>query len=338
MSRTFPHPEHIVQSNGMGVQSNTIMRLDELGLIVLDGKVAHAECGIFSNTQQEPSSVERWIKIVQPTIKIPLYVETRGDLGADGLVVNRSKKSGKLYQKNLIPLFIKNPDGSRGILQRKCTSEYKIRVIYKKLRELWPEEYRQWRKMFKKELAALAAHKRDMLHYRLALRHYRITHGRPPAVGVIRAPSFPSAEWETMQVNALVVSWVGISTDEADRQKPSREPWIRTRYPLIEMGWSRQMCIDWYMEKYGVRPPRSACKFCPYHSDEEWIRLKLEEPEDFAEAVAYEKAIQGANQRDEVTKGVPYLHDSLVPLDQVVFANRPDKFGEECGGVCGVDL
>lgn len=315
---------HDVLSAGMGVQSSTLLKLNDLGLIVLDGVVRRAECGIFGNTQREPRSVERWIEWLAPQLSIPLYVETKGDLGADSLVVNRSKKTGKLYQKNMLPLFMKKADGSRGILNRKCTSEYKIRVIYRKLRELYPDEYRAWRRTYRDELKALAI-------YEDAVKQAR---GSKASI----KPAFPLEAWRRMQANALVCSWIGISTDEAERQKPSREPWIVTRYPLIEMGWSRQMCIDWFMKEFGVRPPRSACKFCPYHSDAEWIRLKLEEPEEFAEAVQYERALQEANSRDEVATGIPYLHDSLIPLDQVQFKDAPDKFGEECGGVCGVDL
>ena len=33
--------------------------------------------------------------------------------------------------------------------------------------------------------------------------------------------------------------WLGISTDEFSRTRPSRERWMRNRYPLIEAGMSR---------------------------------------------------------------------------------------------------
>lgn len=304
---------HIVMSCGMGVQSSTLLRLNDLDMVILDGVVQHAECAIFANTQQEPASVMKWIEKISPQIKTPIHVVSRGDLGADGLVVNRSKLSGKLYQKNLLPLFIKKVDGKRGILKRKCTSEYKIREIFKKCRQLYADEYKQWRKTFKVELKEFATAKKEKR-------------------------ACDSMMWKRMQDGALIESWIGISTDEAERMKPSREPWLRNRYPLIELGWSRQMCIDWYLEKFGERPPRSACKFCPYHSDNEWRRLKFDEPDEFAAAVQYERDLQAANKIDEVTLGIPFLHDSLVPLDQVEFGDRPDRFGDECGGVCGVDL
>ena len=46
--------------------------------------------------------------------------------------------------------------------------------------------------------------------------------------------------------------WVGISAEERDKRcKPSREPWITNRWPLRELGMSRQDCECWLLERYG---------------------------------------------------------------------------------------
>jgi hypothetical protein len=97
------------------------------------------------------------------------------------------------------------------------------------------------------------------------------------------------------------------------------------------------------MEKHGYpRPPRSACVFCPYHSDREWRRLRDEEPEEFQKAVNFERRYQAAKALTVSRKGfVPYLHASRVPLDQVDFSTDEDQgqqllFGNECEGMCGV--
>src|SRR5580765_439703 len=55
----------------------------------------------------------------------------------------------------------------------------------------------------------------------------------------------------------LVEMWIGISTDEAMRMKPAREPWIAARWPLIERRLTRSDCLSW-MERNGYpRPPKS---------------------------------------------------------------------------------
>jgi 3'-phosphoadenosine 5'-phosphosulfate sulfotransferase (PAPS reductase)/FAD synthetase len=50
-----------------------------------------------------------------------------------------------------------------------------------------------------------------------------------------------------------VTAWVGISIDEADRQKPSGVRFIINRWPLLEDStrMSRASCARWLLENYG---------------------------------------------------------------------------------------
>ena len=136
-----------------------------------------------------------------------------------------------------------------------------------------------------------------------------------------------------------VRQWIGISTDEASRMKDSQIQYVTHHYPLIELGMSRQDCLDWMKAKDLPQPPRSACVFCPYHSDAEWARLARDEPEDFAKAVQWERDVQRAfAEQDEVSESMPFLHGSMVTLDKALFDARHqlDMFTVECEGMCGV--
>lgn len=138
-----------------------------------------------------------------------------------------------------------------------------------------------------------------------------------------------------------VISWIGISLDEAHRMKPSREAWCEHRWPLIDAGISRNDCLNWMKSNGYPTPPRSACVYCPYHSDKEWFRLKTEEPHEFARAVQFERDLQTTKAMTDNMRGVPYLHNSRVPLETVDFTGsgkgkHPDLFGNECEGMCGV--
>lgn len=139
-----------------------------------------------------------------------------------------------------------------------------------------------------------------------------------------------------------VIQWIGISMDEMQRMKPSRYPFCEHRWPLIELRMSRHACLEWMQRGNYPKPPRSACVFCPYHSNNEWRRLRDEEPEQFARAVAFEKRIQAAAASDEVTNSIPYLHASRVPLDQVDLRTDEERgqtmmqWQDECEGMCGV--
>ena len=88
------------------------------------------------------------------------------------------------------------------------------------------------------------------------------------------------------------LQYIGISTNERKRAKPSRERWIQNSYPLVEAGWSRQDCLDFLDREYPGHPvKRSACYFCPFHSAREWVELAELYPELYQDAVAMERAM-----------------------------------------------
>lgn len=131
---------------------------------------------------------------------------------------------------------------------------------------------------------------------------------------------------------------IGISLDEVIRMKPSKHLWARHIWPLVDARMTRADCLRWMATHGYPQPPRSACIFCPYHSDREWIRLREESPEEFEAAVAFEKNLQTAFSEATAISGTPYLHASRRPLAEVTFdaGAQPDLFGNECEGMCGV--
>ena len=136
------------------------------------------------------------------------------------------------------------------------------------------------------------------------------------------------------------VIWIGISTDEAHRMKPSTESWITNRFPLMEERMSRGDCLAWLDKNYFPEPPRSACIFCPYHSNGEWSNLQKNWPDEFQKAAEIESQLQKLYKQAEVTTADNiYLHDSLFSLDEIDFNETQGQlnlFGNECEGMCGV--
>lgn len=132
------------------------------------------------------------------------------------------------------------------------------------------------------------------------------------------------------------VVWIGISTDEIARMKDSNDPRIDHRHPLIEMNWSRQQCLDWWKAEGLPTPPRSACIYCPHHSNAEWRNLT---PEQFRFACEFEHRLQATFRKVPRLTGVPYLHPSRKPLHLVDLSEKDDvnnKFLNDCQGMCGV--
>ncbi len=130
---------------------------------------------------------------------------------------------------------------------------------------------------------------------------------------------------------------IGISVDEIIRMKPSRLQYVENIYPLIDANMRRSDCLSWMKKHNFPEPPRSACVFCPFHSNEEWLRIKAI-PDDFAKAVQYEEALQETLKRVDRYDGTAFLHPSLIPLSQVDFSKGVSLplFANECEGMCGV--
>ena len=135
----------------------------------------------------------------------------------------------------------------------------------------------------------------------------------------------------------VITQWIGISLDEAQRMKPSRERWITHRWPLIERRMSRQDCLTWMETNGYMRPPRSSCIGCPFHSDAEWRDMRDNRPDEWADAVEFDDAVRDAGGM----RGQTFLHRQCVPLDQADLTTaedhgQVDMFGNECEGMCGV--
>ena len=135
---------------------------------------------------------------------------------------------------------------------------------------------------------------------------------------------------------------MGISTDEVQRMKTNQIKYFKNSYPLIDMRWDRAKCISWFQENYNKTPPRSACTFCPFHSNEEWKRVKSNK-EEWDKVVALEKSFH--NNKETVSKtgmkDTMFLHRKCIPIDQVDFdedknKDQLDMFNNECEGMCGV--
>jgi hypothetical protein len=132
---------------------------------------------------------------------------------------------------------------------------------------------------------------------------------------------------------------IGISTDEAHRMRPARVQYVRNRWPLIEMGMSRQDCLRWLETHQFPRPPKSACIGCPFRSDASWREMRDNAPDEWKDAVAVDHMIRNAGAKRGI-RSQQFMHRSLQPLDQVDLRTRdergePDLFGNECEGLCG---
>jgi hypothetical protein len=140
-----------------------------------------------------------------------------------------------------------------------------------------------------------------------------------------------------------VEQWIGISTDELIRVKPSRLPYVVHRWPLIERRMNRHDCLRWFEARFpGRNLTKSACTFCPYHNNDQWREMKANDPDAWAEAVAVDRAIRPGMPGPKRPEGTRwFVHADRVPLDEVDLSTPEDRgqlnlFLNECEGMCGV--
>jgi hypothetical protein len=143
--------------------------------------------------------------------------------------------------------------------------------------------------------------------------------------------------------SGTVTQLLGISLDEVQRMKPSREQWITIEWPLIEKRMTRHDCVLW-LERHGYPiPPKSSCIGCPFHGNAYWREMRAKRPGEWTDAVDFDERIRrpGSRARAAGSVGERYLHRSMVPLREVDLSipadvGQGDLFEEECSGVCGV--
>ena len=117
-----------ILSLGAGVQSST------LALMIEKGEVPMVDAAIFADTMAEPKEVYDHLTWLEKQLSYPIYKVSGGDLTQDS--IDNAEGKGK-YNFVEVPLFTKNNEtGKKGLLRRQCTSNYKIRPVNKKIREL----------------------------------------------------------------------------------------------------------------------------------------------------------------------------------------------------------
>ena len=118
-----------VISLGAGVQSSTMALMAAAGALTPMPNAA-----IFADTQDEPQAVYEYLHwLMQPgTLPFPVYVVSLGQLSAEIIAAARGESRNDARP----PFFIRNPDGTRGILRRQCTQDYKLDVIRRHTRKL----------------------------------------------------------------------------------------------------------------------------------------------------------------------------------------------------------
>lgn len=99
-----------------------------------------------------------------------------------------------------------------------------------------------------------------------------------------------------------VERWVGFSWDEQSRCKPMQQGYQQVRWPLIEMGETKEDIIEWYKRTGEEMPPPSVCNHCWANGTNTFKRIYETDPVGFERAIEFDE-----NSRD---RKEPMTHPS----------------------------
>jgi len=310
------HYDLKVLNLGAGVQSTCVL------LMAIEGEIERPDCAIFADTGWEPSSVYRQLEKLQDVCakhNLPLHVVSRGNIRKDLLnhikgYADGGKKWAGVGQP---PLYIKNH-----------TEAYRCKVC-KDINDLPATTCKCGG-----DIEMLKVDGGGTL-WRQCTREYKI---QPVTLKIRELLGYTKRQ----RIKKRVQQWFGISLDESQRMRMSKDKWCDFYYPLIEKRMDRNNCTKW-LQRYGWGDtPKSACVGCPYHSNAIWRDMKNNRPNDWADAVSFDKEIRKYPYPG--ARGTVYLHRSMAPLENVTLSTAEDKgqlslldgMAEECEGMCGV--
>jgi len=274
------------------------------------GMIEPVDCAIFADTQEEPKAVYEHLQWLIGLGTIPILVRTRGKLGDDlarGVHASGNPRTKGRFAS--IPAFTARHHDDREILDGCQTG----------------------------------------MTQRQCTNDYKID----VIIQTIRRELFGLKPRQRFPKDVRVSQLFGLDDGEAGRIRRVREShtknisWSVPLFPLASLGWAREECLA-FLAKHVPHPvPRSACVFCPYHSDTEWKRIRDTDPEGWARAVEIDAAIRDPQSRcNQGLKDSLYLHRKCIPLPMVDIdagaaaearrGKQPNLFGLMCEGMCGV--
>lgn len=103
-------------------------------------------------------------------------------------------------------------------------------------------------------------------------------------------------KWMADQGIDHIEHWIGYDADEVHRSegKAKIEAHKTNRYPLIELGWGRDECVEAIARAGLKQPGKSACTMCPSSKKADVRRLRDDHPPLYARAIRIQnRALNG---------------------------------------------
>jgi hypothetical protein len=217
-----------VISLGAGVQSSALL------LMAVEGELAHLgepSLAIFADTGWEPAATYEWLgflRLASWKAGIEIATVSGGDLRAEAIAA--AEGGGSRFAS--MPLYIANPDGSKGILRRQCSKEYKIAPVRRELRRRGLNSVEMWLGISRDEIerqkpadVQWVANRHPLIELQMSRADcsaWLADHGfpEPPKSACLGCPYTDDHRWFDMRENRPEEWADAVEADRALRQLP----------------------------------------------------------------------------------------------------------------------
>lgn len=333
--------KHHALNFGLGVQSTVMV------LKVLKGELPAPTCIVFADPMWEVKDSYENLERIKPMIRksgVPFHIVSAGDIRNDPVDLHRVE----------MPMFVNS--------SRYETIEGKMELLIKDTTKAWKKKAKE----IEKKQAQQELFVEELLPLDETIHRACTQFGKKVQAGEIKSgwmqmntSQIGRQCTEKYKIRAVmkmlredygatyknpIGQWLGITTDEFTRMKVSPVKASVLMYPLIDLGMSRDDCIEYCEDEGYPVPAKSACIGCPYHSNKTWNTLTPEQIEDVAE---YEESLIQMIASDPKLRYLPYFvngvraHRDMRPIDDYPFRNQLLNIAESdspCSGQAGCFL
>lgn len=297
-----------VLSLGGGTQSCA------LALMSAAGDLPKLDHVVFADTQGELPETYAYLDYLRPIVEaagINFAVVTKGDLGEALLATSATDKFPTP------PAFIERSDGTRGrVSTYRCSYRYKRELLDRSTKKLCGGPG-AWKAATVEQWIGFSFDEPDRM------RDYdgcRCGHKR--------------ASWQGIKGEGMRLVQVHTADGCTRCDCGEFDPWLRNRWPLIELRMKREDTIRWFADHGHPTPPRSACYFCPNNGNARWRALRDTHPEEWERACRIDEALRSGGGFVGVDfDGQMFIHKSLAPLRVADLRSDAQRLAEDHGVV-----
>lgn len=258
-----------VLSLGAGAQSTVLALMAEKGWEGLE----KPDLAIFADTQWEPRAVYDHLKWLKNQLSYEVVTVTVGDIKAN--MLHGVNPDGDKFLD--VPVFLVNPDGTKSVAARQCTTHYKIIPIHREIRKRLkvpagkrvPKDVQveMWLGISADESIRMKPSRDEWIDNRYPLIEMNMTRAgiykwfegrypgrRLPRSACVGCPYHDDMEWKWLKENEPKSFKDAVNVDMSLRSVPAARGSLRgeaylhkSRVPLGEVDFSQTRDYDDYM-------------------------------------------------------------------------------------------